>query len=166
MRSRGFAPIARADARVLILGSLPGQESLRRGEYYAQPRNAFWRLMGALIGAGPALAYAERGRRLVAARIALWDVCAAAQRPGSLDSAIVARSVIVNDFAAFYRAHPGIRLVCFNGRTAEALYRRRVLPRLSAAPRRLPLVVLPSTSPAHAALSPAEKLGRWAEALG
>jgi TDG/mug DNA glycosylase family protein len=166
MRSRGFPPIARADARVLILGSLPGRESLRRGEYYAQPRNAFWGLMGELIGAGPALAYAERGRRLAAARIALWDVCAAADRPGSLDSAIVARSVIVNDFAAFYRAHPRIRLVCFNGRTAAALYRRRVLPRLSVAPRRLPLVVLPSTSPAHAALSPAEKLGRWAEALG
>ena len=165
MRSRGFAPIAAASARVLILGSLPGQESLRRREYYAQPRNAFWTIMGALYGAGPELGYAERGRRLIEAGLALWDVCAAADRPGSLDASIVAASVRVNDFAGFYRLHPQLVRVCFNGATAAILYRRRVLPGLPAAFAALPLAQLPSTSPAHAALSPRAKLARWAAGL-
>lgn len=165
MKSRGFPPIADRAARVLILGSLPGVESLRRREYYAQPRNAFWAIMGELAGAGPALGYAARGRRLRAHGIALWDVCAAARRPGSLDAAIVSASVVVNDFADFYAAHPRIERICFNGAAAAALYSRQVLPQLTAALRELPSVVLPSTSPAHAALSPARKLRRWAQAL-
>jgi hypoxanthine-DNA glycosylase len=165
MHSQGFPPIARDDARVLILGSLPGQESLRRREYYAQPRNAFWPIMGALFGAGPRLPYAARARRLAASGIALWDVCAAAVRAGSLDASIVAGSVVANDLAAFLAHHPRVGLVCFNGRTAAALYRRHVLPTLPPGPRALPQLELPSTSPAHAALSFADKLGRW-QAVG
>jgi TDG/mug DNA glycosylase family protein len=161
MHSQGFPPIARRDARVLILGSLPGQESLRRGEYYAQPRNAFWPIMGALCGAGPERPYAARARQLAASGIALWDVCATAFRAGSLDASIVAASVVTNDFGAFLARHPDLRLVCFNGRTAGALYRRHVLPTLAPPARALPLLDLPSTSPAHAALSLADKLGRW-----
>ncbi|HXQ64414.1 MAG TPA: DNA-deoxyinosine glycosylase [Steroidobacteraceae bacterium] len=161
MHSQGFAPIARDDSRVLILGSLPGQESLRRRQYYAQPRNAFWRIMGELVGAGPELSYAARVRRLRARRIAVWDVCAAAFRAGSLDASIVADSVVVNDFAAFFASHRRIGLVCFNGATAQALYRRRVLPGLSACAARLPVAVLPSTSPAHAARSFEAKLAAW-----
>ena len=166
MHSRGFAPLARADAEVLILGSLPGQESLRRRQYYAQPRNAFWPIMGALCGAGPQLAYRARARRLAASGIALWDVCRAAARAGSLDASIVARSVVVNDFGAFLARHPGIGLVCFNGRTAAALYRRHVLPALPVGARALATLELPSTSPAHAALSPARKLARWRQLVG
>jgi hypoxanthine-DNA glycosylase len=161
MQSQGFPPVARRGARVLILGSLPGQESLRRREYYAQPRNAFWTLMGALVGAGPELPYAERTRRLAAAGIALWDVCASAYRAGSLDAAIDRRSVVANDFAAFLRRHRDIRLLCFNGRTAAALYRRHVLPGLPEGLRALPVRELPSTSPAHAARSLAEKRRAW-----
>ena len=161
LHSQGFPPIARDDARVLILGSLPGQESLRRHEYYAQPRNAFWTIMDSLVGAGPQLPYAARVRRLAACGIALWDVCATALRAGSLDASIVAGSVVANDLAAFLARHPRIGLVCFNGRTAAALYRRHVLPTLAPAPRALPLLELPSTSPAHAALTPADKLARW-----
>jgi TDG/mug DNA glycosylase family protein len=159
--SRGFPPIARRDARVLVLGSLPGQESLRRREYYAQPRNAFWLIMGELFGAGPELPYRQRTARLRAAGVAVWDVCARAFRAGSLDASIVAASVEVNDFAAFFRSHPRIRRVCLNGRTAEALYRRRVLPALGARARALPLTCLPSTSPAHAARPFAAKLVAW-----
>ncbi len=161
MHSQGFPPIASRDARVLVLGSLPGQESLRRRQYYAQPRNAFWPIMGALCGAGPDLPYRDRARRLAASGIALWDVCRTAYRAGSLDASIVAASVVVNDLGAFLARHPRIRLVCFNGRTAAALYRRHVLPALHPRLRTLATLELPSTSPAHAALPLPAKLERW-----
>jgi hypoxanthine-DNA glycosylase len=161
VHSRGFAPIAAPDARVLVLGSLPGQVSLRRREYYAQPRNAFWPIMGALFGAGPELAYPLRAARLRRHGVAVWDVCHSAFRAGSLDAAIVAGSVTVNDFAHFYARHGSLRVVCFNGRAAETLYRRRVLPGLTGAAARLTLLALPSTSPAHATRPFAEKLAAW-----
>jgi double-stranded uracil-DNA glycosylase len=161
VRSEGFPPIARRDARVLVLGSLPGQESLRRRQYYAQPRNAFWPIMGALCGADPGLPYRARARRLAASGIALWDVCATALRVGSLDASIVAGSVVVNDFGAFLASHRQIRLVCFNGRAAAALWRRYVGPSLAPGARGLATLELPSTSPAHAALALPAKLERW-----
>lgn len=160
-RSRGFPPIAGPDARVLVLGSLPGQVSLARRQYYAQPQNAFWRIMGVLAGAGPELSYEDRKARLIAHRIALWDVCRAARREGSLDADIDLASVIPNDFRGFLRSHPGIGLVCTNGSVATRLYQRLVLPRLPAASQALPLCPLPSTSPAHAAMRFEQKLERW-----
>jgi hypoxanthine-DNA glycosylase len=160
MQSVGFPPVAAADARVLILGSLPGAMSLARREYYAQPRNAFWTIMGALVGAVPELAYPARLERLVASRIALWDVCASGFRPGSLDSAIRPKSVVANDFAAFFAEHPQIALVCFNGAKAAALFSRLVGVELAV--RRM---VLPSTSPAHAGMPLAVKLERWRSVL-
>jgi double-stranded uracil-DNA glycosylase len=165
MQATGFAPVAAADARVLILGSLPGAVSLARGEYYAQPRNAFWPVMGAFVGAAPSLPYARRLERLTTNGIALWDVCASGFRPGSLDSAIALSSVVPNDFAAFFRDHPGIGLVCCNGGTAAELFRRLVLPGLPAEARAVRRLVLPSTSPAHAAMPFAEKLRRWGDGL-
>ena len=165
MRDQGFPPIADAHARILILGSLPGQESLRQQQYYAHASNAFWKIMGRLFGAGPGLPYEERALRLVRNKIALWDVCAAAQRPGSLDAAIIHSSVVPNDFAAFFEAHPEIGLICFNGGKAADLYRRLVLPDLPAAGRALRTATLPSTSPAHAAMSFEEKLTCWAGVL-
>ena len=99
MSHRGFPPVAATGARVLVLGSLPGAESLRRREYYAQPRNAFWPIFGAIVGAGPALPYSARLARLEAAGIALWDVCASARRDGSLDADI--RNHQPNALAAF-----------------------------------------------------------------
>ena len=159
--SLGFAPLEGARARLLVLGSLPGRASLAAGQYYAQPRNAFWPLMGELFGAGPAEAYAVRVRRLVGHGVAVWDVCAAARREGSLDAAIEHDSVRVNDFAGFLASHPGIRLLAFNGKAAAELYRRRVLPDLAAHWAAIPRLTLPSTSPAHAALPFAEKLRQW-----
>src|SRR5690606_14423247 len=126
--SRGFPPIAGAGAHILILGSLPGKKSLEMGQYYAQPYNAFWRIMGDLFGAGPALAYPARIERLVACGIAVWDVLAAGERPGSLDSAIVSSSIVINDFVPFFARHRENALVCCNGQKAAALYRRHVLP--------------------------------------
>ncbi len=166
MRAAGFPPVAAAGARVLILGSLPGAMSLARREYYAQPRNAFWPIMGALLGAGPGLAYAPRLERLAARGVALWDVCASGVRPGSLDSAIQRASVVPNDFAAFFAAHRGIGTICFNGGTAADLFVRLVWEGLPAEMRDMRRVVLPSTSPAHAAMPFAEKLRRWREGLG
>lgn len=165
MHDTGFPPIADAHARVLILGSLPGQVSLQRQQYYALPQNAFWKIMGRLFGAGPEWSYAERSQRLVRNGVALWDVCAAAHRPGSLDAAIVHSSVVPNDFAAFLASHPGIGLICFNGGKAADLYRRLVLPGLPAVLGAIRTETLPSTSPAHAAMSFEEKLARWAAVL-
>jgi double-stranded uracil-DNA glycosylase len=165
MRSSGFPAIARSDARVLILGSLPGLVSLAQGEYYAQPRNAFWRIMEALFAIPVSAPYAQRTQQLVQNRIALWDVCAAASRVGSsLDAKINLASVVPNDFVAFFAAHPSIRLICFNGATAEKLYLRLVQPGLSSTTRGIPYRRLPSTSPAHA-ITPEMKLQTWRTAL-
>ena len=157
--SHGFPPVADSAARTLILGSLPGEASLRAGQYYANERNTFWRIMGDLLGAGPALPYAERLEKLGAAGIALWDVIAACERFGSLDSDIVNSSVSVNDFSAFFAVHRSIERVFFNGGAAEVSFRRHVLPELPGV--NLQLLRLPSTSPAHAARSYAEKLAAW-----
>lgn len=157
----GFPPIADSVAEVLILGSLPGRRSLELQQYYAQPRNAFWHIMGELFDAGPDWSYAERLRRLKAAGVALWDVLAAAERAGSLDSAIVGSSVVANPFGAFFGAHGNIRRIYFNGGKAAELYRRYALPDLDATAAALPSVQLPSTSPAHATRSFADKLAAW-----
>ncbi len=165
MSDTGFPPIADAHARVLILGSLPGQVSLRQQQYYAHPNNAFWKIMGRLFDSDPKLSYTERAQRLMQNRIALWDVCAAAQRPGSLDSAIVHASVMPNDFTAFIESHPDIALIGFNGGKAADLYRRLVLPVLPATLSAIHTETLPSTSPAYAAMTFDDKLARWAGVL-
>lgn len=158
MRSVGFEPVANSDAKVLILGSLPGQVSLQKRQYYAQPRNVFWKIMGDLFDVDYLSSYEERTRRLLSAGVALWDVCHSAHRPGSLDADI--REAVPNDFAEFFRSHRQIRLVCFNGAKAADLYRRKV--RLPDSLTATPCVPLPSTSPAHAAMPYEEKLKRWA----
>jgi TDG/mug DNA glycosylase family protein len=165
-RVRGFPPISAADAEVLILGSMPGRASLDAQQYYAHPRNAFWPIMAMSCGFDPAAGYAQRCASLVARRIAVWDVLQSCSRQGSLDAAIDASSVRVNDFGAFFAAHPGVRRVLFNGATAERLYRRHVLPRLPPASAALACVRLPSTSPAHAAMTHAQKTARWGAELG
>jgi hypoxanthine-DNA glycosylase len=134
-------------------------------QYYAQPQNGFWRIMDALFGAGPALAYLARVERLVACHVAVWDVLAAGERSGSLDSAIVENSIVTNDFGAFFERHREIRLVCFNGAKAAELYRRRVLPKLEPQLAALESLRLPSTSPAHASMRFEQKLERWSDAL-
>jgi len=155
----GFDYSARADARVLILGSMPSEASLHAQQYYAHPRNAFWPLMGELFHVDPALPYRQRLQALAANRIALWDVAHRCVRPGSLDADM--RDVEANDFNTFFATHPHIRAIFFNGGKAEALYERLVLPRLPAALQALPKKRLPSTSPAHAGMDFAAKLAAW-----
>ena len=158
-RSFGLPPVARDDARVLLLGSLPGQRSLEAQEYYAQKRNVFWRLMASLFAVQPDAPYAERLRKLTENRVALWDVCGSAHRPGSLDHRIDLKTVEPNDFVAFFEVHPHVELICFNGRTAEHLYQRLALP------KRAKTACLPSSSPAHAALTFEQKLEKWRAAF-
>jgi len=160
---RGFPPVAGVGARLLILGSMPGKASLQADQYYAHQRNAFWRIMGDLLGAGPDLPYPLRLEKLTAAGVALWDVIAACERESSLDADIVGATVRPNDFPAFFAAHPAIDHVFFNGSAAETSFRRLVLPVLNGPQRRL--LRLPSTSPAHAARSYADKLAAWSAIL-
>jgi hypoxanthine-DNA glycosylase len=159
MLSFGFPPISSPSARVLILGSLPGRLSLERGEYYANPQNAFWKVIAARVPNLPS-DYGGRVRTIIELRVALWDVLAAATRSGSLD-ADIADDAIQNNFRAFFHAHPHIRLIALNGTTAAKLYERRVLPTLTDAQRAIARETLPSTSPAHAGLSFVEKQARW-----
>jgi double-stranded uracil-DNA glycosylase len=154
-------PIVPARPELLILGSLPGRRSLELQQYYAHPQNAFWKLMGQIFGVESSLPYARRAGILTAHHIALWDVLAAAERPGSLDSSIVHASAEANDFASFYRAHPHIRRVLFNGRKAEELYGRLVLPEVAAEFPGMQYKCMPSTSPAHAGMTFAKKLDSW-----
>ncbi len=145
---------------------MPGAESLRRRQYYAHPHNAFWPIMAALLGFDARAPYARRVRSLKAARIALWDVLHSCVREGSLDTRI--EDETANDFAAFFRAHPALTRVFFNGAKAEASFRRHVLPRLGPAlrARSVRFARLPSTSPAHAGVPRAGKLIAWRAILG
>ena len=152
-----FPPTADPDARVLILGSMPGKESLRAMQYYAHPRNAFWRIMGTLMGAGLDIAYEARANKLKAAGIAVWDVLASCVREGSLDADIEVDTLVMNDFDSFYHAHPNITHVFFNGAIAEKFYRKHI----QSQPPALNYQRLPSTSPAHAGMRYAQKLQTW-----
>ena len=155
---RSFEAVAERDARLLILGSMPGEESLRRRQYYAFPRNAFWRITGSLFGFDPAAAYEERLAGLTRAGVALWDVLGRCRRKGSLDADIT--DAAPNDLGGLLARCPGIRLVGCNGGAAHAAL-RRFFPDFPVR-----VVRLPSTSPAAAMWSEAEKLARWREALG
>lgn len=150
-----FPPSVDADTRLLILGSLPGDVSIARQEYYAHRGNAFWALIGDVLG--EALAgqpYALRLERLRARGVGLWDVMASATRLGSLDSAISGADV--RDLGGFVAALPALQAVAFNGKTA-ALHGRRQL----GARGDLMLIDLPSSSGAHATLSRAQKVQAW-----
>jgi TDG/mug DNA glycosylase family protein len=139
---------------VLVLGTLPGEESLRRVEYYAHPRNLFWPIVFALFGETRAAEYEARIRFVGDRRIALWDVCAMAERRASLDSEI--RRETPNPIHDLLDAHPDIRAVAFNGGGARRLYDRHFTRRPD-----LNYLHMPSTSPAHASLDFAAKLARW-----
>lgn len=155
-RHASFPPVVDRDTRTLILGSLPGAASLAASRYYAHPRNQFWRLLGAVIGADlDALPYEERLSVLLSRRIGLWDVIAEAERVGSLDAAI--RNPAPNDLQSLVASLPALRTIGFNGATAARVGRGQ----LGALAPRYALITLPSSSPANAALSFEAKLEAW-----
>jgi len=162
-RVQSFAPIADIDAEILILGSMPSEASLAAGQYYAHRRNQFWPIVAALFQFDAAAPYPTRLQGLKSARIAVWDVLQSCVRRGSLDAAIETEGLVVNNFAAFFDMHKKIRHVFFNGAKAEHCFRRYVLPGI--APVTIGYTRLPSTSPANASLSFAEKLKIWREAF-
>jgi hypoxanthine-DNA glycosylase len=168
-RSRGrvqsFPPIADTSSRVLILGSMPGIASLRAGEYYAHPHNAFWKIIGALYAIDASAPYERRVAALRRHGVALWDVLESCERESSLDSDIDDSSIVVNGLASFLRAHPRVQTICFNGAKAESCFRKHVVAELPAS-RELRYHRLPSTSPAHAAMSFAAKVVAWRAVLG
>ena len=137
------------------------QASLGAGEYYANPQNGFWRIIADLFEMPAGLSYRERTLRLSSAGVAIWDVCEAAHRPGSLDASIQCASVVANDFDRFLRKHRRVRLVCFNGAKAANLYLRCVLPGLDEPLKSIRRETLPSTSPANASIPYPEKRSRW-----
>ncbi len=150
---QGLPPVIDRHTRVLVLGSFPGAASLAARQYYAHPRNQFWPLMGALLGEPlPELPYAERLTRVLAHRVGIWDVLGACVRPGSLDSNI--RHPQANDFERLRQLAPALRRVGFNGGTSG-----RFAPQFAAAGYET--VVLPSSSPAHAARTFEQKLELW-----
>jgi len=158
-RIHSFPSVASPSSRILILGSMPGKESLRAVEYYAHPRNVFWRIIGELVGASPALPYDARIQLLQSSQIALWDVLASCSRSSSLDADIIAETITPNDFASFIKHHSQITHVFFNGAMAEKLFQKHVLPNLGET--YLHFLKLPSTSPAHAAICYEQKLEAW-----
>jgi hypoxanthine-DNA glycosylase len=160
-----FPAIAGPDARILILGSMPGVASLRAGEYYAHPRNQFWTIMGEICGAQRELPYRERVERLLQHRIAVWDVLHSCLRRGSLDSAIDAATAVPNDLPGFLRAHTDIAYVGFNGALALQTWRRHFQTLSAQDFPRLECRRLPSTSPANASWSYRRKLRTWRAAL-
>lgn len=160
-----FPPVWRRDARVLVLGSMPGTASLRAGRYYAHPRNHFWGILGACLGFSADAPYAARLAALRRAGVALWDVARRCRRRGSLDADIEGRSVEANDVAGLLAHCPRLHTVLFNGHAPEVLFRRHVLPRLGVRAAGLRLATMPSTSPAHAALRAEAKLRVWRAAL-
>lgn len=158
-----FPPIEPSAARLLILGSMPGVASLRAQQYYAHPQNLFWPLLGSALDFDARADYAARVAALQACGVAVWDVLQSCVREGSLDADIEADSLIANDFATFFAAHPHITRVCFNGAAAENLFRRHVLHTLPAL--QAELIRLPSSSPANASIPQAEKLRAWVQAI-
>jgi double-stranded uracil-DNA glycosylase len=165
VRVFSFAPVFRSDARILILGSMPGVASLSASQYYAHPRNRFWDIMERVCDAGRSVPYEQRLQRLLEHRLALWDVLHSCVRPGSLDAAIEQHTALPNDLTGLLSELPSLRCICCNGGTAFLALKRYFGGQLSRAYPRIEQLKLPSTSPANASCSYARKLDEWSRAL-
>ena len=152
-----FSPLVNPKSHTLILGSLPGIESLRRKQYYAHPRNAFWRIIYTIFGDDFNEDYKHRCEFILSKNLALWDICSSAVRVGSADNKIV--DIEPNDISGLLRDYPSIKRIVLNGRKAEKEY-HRYFDMLT-----IPAIYVPSTSPALAALSFEEKLLKWRKAI-
>jgi hypoxanthine-DNA glycosylase len=158
MKIHSFLPISNSNATILILGTMPSEQSLARNQYYGNPRNAFWKIIFTVFNTPFSTDYELRKRLLLENQIALWDVLQACVREGSLDSAI--EQEIPNNFNSFLKAHPNIKQIYFNGQKA-ATYFKKYIPKDT----HYNLTTLPSTSPAHAGKSFEIKLQEWSVIL-
>lgn len=161
----GLLPVVDDGSRVLILGTLPGEESLRQQRYYSDPSNQFWSLLSSVFGAPTGRTYPERLAFLASHAVALWDVLESAERVGSSDAAI--KKPQPNDFGELFGRFPTLRRVAFNGTKAEALWRRYIRPKTDVPHESLITNVLPSSSgtPGRHVLPFEEKVSHWREFL-
>ncbi len=162
---QSFNYIATKEAKALILGSIPGVKSLEEVQYYAHPRNQFWKIMGELLDFDHTLEYHERLAKLSSHNIALWDVIAQCDRSGSLDSAIKNQTIIPNDFNAFFNDHTQIKVILFNGQKAYNEFDKKVYKNLEEKYQKIKRIAMPSTSPANAVKNYEQKLKCWNELL-
>ncbi len=151
---RSFKPFADKNSRVLVLGSMPGPEALRKQQYYGFNGNHFWTIIPTLLGKKKPESYQEKLKLIRSHRIALWDVLESCVRPGALDSAI--RCVTPNNIPRLLKKYPHIRAVFINGRTAHKIFHKSFGEKIKH-----PIFYLPSSSPAHASLSLPEKIKKW-----
>ncbi|KRG71651.1 DNA-deoxyinosine glycosylase [Pseudoxanthomonas dokdonensis] len=158
---RGMGPQLPAQCRVLVLGSMPGAQSLAEQQYYAHPRNRFWPVMGALCGFDAGLPYRQRVTELHAAGVGLWDVIGQCERQGSLDTAIIPASEVANPLPSLLASQPSLRLLAFNGNKAAQAFRRHLAERVVIDHPALQYLTLPSTSPANASFSQTRLLQAW-----
>ncbi len=159
-----FPPLENSDARLLILGSMPGVASLRATVLRPSTKPVLEN-HGRPLRLRPVCPVRRNApRRCWRRTFALWDVLHSCAREGSLDAAIDKTSVMTNDFSSFFAAHPLIERVCFNGAAAESLFMRQVQPFLPH-DLKLQYARLPSTSPANASIPRAEKTRAWSKAL-
>lgn len=154
MRKIAFEPIADKDSRVLILGTMPSDESLRKQERYGHKSNQFWRIIFTLFNKRLPESYAEKNALLKEHHIAIWDVLESCECEGSLDSNI--RNEKANDFKSFYKKYPRIKHIFFTGKKAEQLYKKHV-----GFEDCRTYITLPSPSSAHARMRLEEKIEKW-----
>jgi len=157
---KGLPPVAGPDAAVLILGTLPGAESIAKQQYYANSRNLFWPILGQVLGCDVPADHKRRRELLLTNRIALWDVLDAAVRGGSLDSRIQRGTERENDIEGFLEKHPQIRAILLNGTKAKRLFLRLIAPTLGKS-REIRMEYLPSTSPANTGSRLEKKVDQW-----
>lgn len=155
-----FNPIVSDSCEKLILGTMPGEESLRKQEYYGFGRNHFWKIIFTLFNKELSNNYKQKTELLLQNNIALWDVLKSCERETSSDSKI--RNPIANDFNTLFTNYPNIKSIYFNGKTAEALFKRHVIKNINA--ERYKMTVLSSTSPANA-IKFEVKLESWKQLL-
>ena len=160
-----FHPVINNHAQILILGSMPGSISLEKNEYYAHPRNLFWKIIESTFDIPLELTYGKRIDRLIYNKLALWDVLQHCQRKGSLDSNIMTTSEEANNFLAFFEHYNHIKRICFNGTKAFNAFKKHILKNNPSVSDQYQLITLPSTSPANASIPTSIKYEKWKDAL-
>ncbi len=155
MKIYSFPPIWNSDCKILILGSMPGKESLLQEQYYAHTRNSFWRILFSIFNEELSIEYANRKQLLKIHNIALWDVLQHCEREGSLDSAI--KNEVPNSIIELIQKSKNLKAVFFNGQKSAASFKKWI----GFSALTIPYHILPSTSPAHAGLTFQKKLEVW-----
>ncbi len=160
VQAQAFDPVVTANMAVLILGTVPGAESIRQGQYYANSRNLFWTILCQVLGVDDPIEYEKRLGLLKQNRIALWDVLHSCRRSGSSDSRIKIGTERPNDIGAFLTTHPTVRGILFNGKEAERQFHRHIAPGLPKT-KTIQVKGLPSSNPANTRSSKQQKVAKW-----